>query len=179
MNFGRSLSHLWHPFFPPVNKDAASLKKEVYNQKPLILCNFPLCPFAFFLLCIESKKICEIWGQLNNFWAKELEIGPPKGHLTPLVSCVQKKTVNLPGKDCRKCTVKLFSNVSSLVWIKAFLKRREYKVRHEIIEKAYKMILLCYNKRRITVCPGSSYPFYIVSYNTKWVTTSWAYSISN
>ena len=31
----------------------------------------------------------------------------------------------------------------------------------------------------ITVCPGSSYPFYIVSYYIKWVTTSWAHSTNN
>ena len=24
-----------------------------------------------------------------------------------------------------------------------------------------------------TICPGSSYPFYIVTYDIKWVTTSW------
>ena len=29
----------------------------------------------------------------------------------------------------------------------------------------------------ITVCPGSSDPFYVVSYYIKWVTTSWTYSI--
>ena len=28
-----------------------------------------------------------------------------------------------------------------------------------------------------TICPGSSDPFYIVSYYIKWVTTSWTYSI--
>ena len=28
-----------------------------------------------------------------------------------------------------------------------------------------------------TVCPRSSDPYYIVSYYTKWVTTSWTYSI--
>ena len=27
-----------------------------------------------------------------------------------------------------------------------------------------------------TVCPGSSYPFYIVSYYIKWVTLSWTHS---
>ena len=27
-----------------------------------------------------------------------------------------------------------------------------------------------------TVCPGSSDPFYIVTYYIKWVTTSWTYS---
>ena len=27
-----------------------------------------------------------------------------------------------------------------------------------------------------TVCPGSSYPFYIVTYYIKWVTTSWTHS---
>ena len=29
-----------------------------------------------------------------------------------------------------------------------------------------------------TVCPGSSDPFYIVTYYIKWVTTSWTYSIT-
>ena len=29
-----------------------------------------------------------------------------------------------------------------------------------------------------TVCPISSYPFYILSYNIKWVTTSWTHSMS-
>ena len=29
---------------------------------------------------------------------------------------------------------------------------------------------------RIIMCPRNSYPFYIVSYYTKWVTTSWTYS---
>ena len=28
-----------------------------------------------------------------------------------------------------------------------------------------------------TVCPRSGDPFYIVSYNMKWVTTSWTYSM--
>ena len=28
-----------------------------------------------------------------------------------------------------------------------------------------------------TVCPGSSDPFYIVTYYIKWITTSWTYSI--
>ena len=27
-----------------------------------------------------------------------------------------------------------------------------------------------------TVCPGSSYPFYVVTYFIKWVTTSWTHS---
>ena len=27
-----------------------------------------------------------------------------------------------------------------------------------------------------TICPRSSYPFYIVSYYIKWVTTSWTHS---
>ena len=31
--------------------------------------------------------------------------------------------------------------------------------------------------RMCTVCPGSSDPFYIVSYYIKWVTTSWTYSM--
>ena len=31
---------------------------------------------------------------------------------------------------------------------------------------------------RYTVCPSSSDPFYIVGYHVKWVTTSWAHSIS-
>ena len=32
-------------------------------------------------------------------------------------------------------------------------------------------------KIKSTVCPGSSNPFYILSYFIKWVTTSWTYSI--
>ena len=28
-----------------------------------------------------------------------------------------------------------------------------------------------------TVCPGSSDPFYVVTYNIKWVTTSWTHSM--
>ena len=28
-----------------------------------------------------------------------------------------------------------------------------------------------------TICPRSSDPFYIVTYNKKWVTTSWTHSI--
>ena len=31
----------------------------------------------------------------------------------------------------------------------------------------------------LTVCQRSTYPFYIFSYYIKWVTTSWAYSITN
>ena len=27
-----------------------------------------------------------------------------------------------------------------------------------------------------TICPGSSYPFYIVTYYIEWVTTSWTHS---
>ena len=30
-----------------------------------------------------------------------------------------------------------------------------------------------------TVCPGSSDPFYVLTYYIKWVTTSWTYSILN
>ena len=30
---------------------------------------------------------------------------------------------------------------------------------------------------RCTVCPGSSDPFYLVTYFIKWVTTSWTYSM--
>ena len=30
-----------------------------------------------------------------------------------------------------------------------------------------------------TVCPGSSDPFYVVTYYIKWVTTSWTYSTNN
>ena len=36
------------------------------------------------------------------------------------------------------------------------------------------MVLLCFNCD--TICPGSSDPFFIVSYYTKWVTTSWTHS---
>ena len=34
------------------------------------------------------------------------------------------------------------------------------------------IVLIC------TICPGSSDPFYIVTYYIKWVTTSWTHSIS-
>ena len=30
---------------------------------------------------------------------------------------------------------------------------------------------------RSTICSGSSDPFYVVTYNTKWVTNSWTYSM--
>ena len=33
-----------------------------------------------------------------------------------------------------------------------------------------------YSSYNHTVCPRSSDPFYIVSYDMKWVTTSWTYS---
>ena len=33
-----------------------------------------------------------------------------------------------------------------------------------------------FNLKTTTVCPGSSDPFYIVSYYVKWATTSWTYS---
>ena len=42
-----------------------------------------------------------------------------------------------------------------------------------VISKAF---FLCFC---VTVCPRSSYTFYIVSYYIKWVTTSWTYSIYN
>ena len=35
-----------------------------------------------------------------------------------------------------------------------------------------------YKSAHCTVCPGSSDPFYVVTYYIKWVTTSWTYSIS-
>ena len=59
-------------------------------------------PFSLPLLCIESKKICEIWGQLNNFWAKELEIGPPKGHLTTLLRNAKLRESFIPYIACRR-----------------------------------------------------------------------------
>ena len=34
-------------------------------------------------------------------------------------------------------------------------------------------------QQTFTVCPGSSDPFYIVTYYMKWVTTSWTHSIIN
>ena len=42
---------------------------------------------------------------------------------------------------------------------------------------------MCYNMRKRppnhgTVCPGSSDPFYIVSYYTRWVITSWTHSMN-
>ena len=33
-------------------------------------------------------------------------------------------------------------------------------------------------RENCTVCPGSSDPFYLVSYYIKWVTTSWTYSMN-
>ena len=36
----------------------------------------------------------------------------------------------------------------------------------------------CIKNTRNTVCPGSSDPFYVVTYYSKWVTTSWTYSNS-
>ena len=35
------------------------------------------------------------------------------------------------------------------------------------------------SKKYYTVCPGSSDPFYVVSYNIKWVTTSWTHSTTD
>ena len=32
-------------------------------------------------------------------------------------------------------------------------------------------------KKYVTVCPGSSDPFYIVTYYIKWVTTSWTHGM--
>ena len=37
-------------------------------------------------------------------------------------------------------------------------------------------LVVCCKKTECTVCPGSSKPFYIVSYYIKWVTTSWIHS---
>ena len=41
----------------------------------------------------------------------------------------------------------------------------------EIIDRKKEGVKIC------TVCPGSSAPIYIVSYNIKWDTTSWTKSI--
>ena len=37
----------------------------------------------------------------------------------------------------------------------------------------------CFLSKCCTVCPGSSDPFYIVTYCIIWVTTPWTYSIAN
>ena len=42
-----------------------------------------------------------------------------------------------------------------------------------LLKSKYNIILCCLD----TVCPRSSYSFYIVSYYTNWVNTSWTYSI--
>ena len=50
----------------------------------------------------------------------------------------------------------------------------------EVLANYYK--LLTYRnwaKTTITVCPGSSDPFYIVTYYIKWVTTSWTHIITS
>ena len=36
----------------------------------------------------------------------------------------------------------------------------------------------CFKHGTFTVCPRSSYPFYIVSHYIKWVTTSWTHNMS-
>ena len=40
-------------------------------------------------------------------------------------------------------------------------------------------LFICTINRIYTACPRSIYPFYIVCYYIKWVTTSWTYSISD
>ena len=35
------------------------------------------------------------------------------------------------------------------------------------------------DRKKYTICPRSSDPFYLVTYYIKWVTTSWTYSIKN
>ena len=45
------------------------------------------------------------------------------------------------------------------------------------VEQNYKYANIFGIRQYVTVCPGSSYPFYIVSYFIKWVTTSWTYGI--
>ena len=39
------------------------------------------------------------------------------------------------------------------------------------------VVVINLNCIQYTLCPRSSYPFYIVSYYVKWVTTSWTYSM--
>ena len=54
------------------------------------------------------------------------------------------------------------------------------KLKCQIKRRHFKEILLLYLivlKNKHTVCQESSDPFYIESYYTKWVTTSWTHSI--
>ena len=46
-----------------------------------------------------------------------------------------------------------------------------------IIQKLLK--IAPHTERKYTVCPGSSDPFYIVTYQIKWVTTSWTHSMNS
>ena len=39
------------------------------------------------------------------------------------------------------------------------------------------LTLFCGFPKTYTVCPRSSYPFYVVTYYIKWVTTSWTHSV--
>ena len=56
-------------------------------------------------------------------------------------------------KECQKSLVQFVYSEYTLKIVQAF-----FEIQH-------------------TVCPGSSYPFYIVSYYIKWVTTSWTYGM--
>ena len=47
-------------------------------------------------------------------------------------------------------------------------------VRHSLLGETP----ICKKYHAFTVCPRSSYPFYIASYFMNWVTTSWTYSMT-
>ena len=47
---------------------------------------------------------------------------------------------------------------------------------HILLRHAVVVIILLEHIFIYMVCPGSSDPFYIVTYFIKWVTTSWTYS---
>mgnify|MGYP001275390481 CR=1 FL=1 len=54
--------------------------------------------------------------------------------------------------------------------------REQIKVEEEKSRRAINLDLENHGTR--TVCPGSSYPFCIVTHSIKWVTTSWTHSIT-
>ena len=58
----------------------------------------------------------------------------------------------------------------SIVWEKLELKLKGKIKKRERQEENRNLSWL------YTICPGSSYPFYIVSYYIKWVTPSWTHS---
>ena len=54
------------------------------------------------------------------------------------------------------------SVILRLLYQKCVLFIKKYSLHHHLSRKI-----------RLTVCPRSSYPFYIITYNIKWVTSSW------